>query len=331
MTLLDPILFCCLLVLCLALSFLFSGMEAGVFALNRLRIRHLMRAGNPAARLLHGYLENPETFLWTILVGNTVVSLSAVGLVVIALHEWLGHRGVWFWLTLAIGVFLFYALCDLLPKMLFQRFPNRLCLRLVRPFQLVHLVLRPLVGLITEISFQVLQLTGGRRFTGRLFANRDELRQLLQETSAGITSEERAMITRVLDLQNVPVRQVTVPMAKVISVAAQMPVGDLLALAREKRVTRFPVLQPDGSRTRVTGIVDVGALLYSAEPDDPRPVSEFVKPAVYLEEHLRLEVALQRLRRSGQPLAIVLGREGAELGIVSMQDILGFVFGEVSL
>src|SRR5437879_9087255 len=71
--------------LCLALSFLFSGMEAGVMALSRLRIRQLMRAGNPSARVLNGYLEQPENFLWTILVGNTLANFLAVGLLVFVL------------------------------------------------------------------------------------------------------------------------------------------------------------------------------------------------------------------------------------------------------
>ena len=66
-----------------ALSFFMSGMEAGVFALSRLRIRQLMRAGKPRAKVLHGYLEKPEDFLWTILVGNTLANFVAVSLAVI--------------------------------------------------------------------------------------------------------------------------------------------------------------------------------------------------------------------------------------------------------
>src|SRR5262245_49809782 len=79
-------------VFCLALSFFLSGMEAGVFELSRLRIRHLMRAGQPRARVLYGYLEKPENFLWTILVGNTLANFVAVSLVVFVLHRWFAHR-----------------------------------------------------------------------------------------------------------------------------------------------------------------------------------------------------------------------------------------------
>src|SRR5476651_1255666 len=79
--------------LCLLLSFLLSGMEAGVFALNRLRVRRLARAGKPSAKLLNGFLEKPEKFLWTILVGNTLANFLILGFTLAKIHEWfLGNK-----------------------------------------------------------------------------------------------------------------------------------------------------------------------------------------------------------------------------------------------
>src|SRR6266705_3464271 len=104
---------------CLALSFLLSGMESGVFVLSRLRVRQQMRAGRRSARVLHQFLENPENFLWTILVGNTVANLLILGWLIHVLQRSLeGHR-VWFAVVFMIIVFFFYAVFDLLPKMLF--------------------------------------------------------------------------------------------------------------------------------------------------------------------------------------------------------------------
>src|SRR5439155_20212561 len=109
---------------CLALSFLLSGMEAGVFALSRLRVRQQLRAGRRSAKLLLGFLENPENFLWTILVGNTLVNFAILGWVVATLHGRFGGRWVVAAVVFSVVVFLFYALFDLLPKMLFRTFPN---------------------------------------------------------------------------------------------------------------------------------------------------------------------------------------------------------------
>src|SRR5688572_30025435 len=149
---------------CLALAFLLSGMEAGVFALSRLRVRQKMRAGRASARLLHGYLERPENFLWTILVGNVLANFAIFGWLFLTLQRWLmGHR-LWLALAFASGVFLFYMLFDLLPKMLFRTYPNRLCMFSARPFRLVHFALRPLVSLVERISDALLRRHGGKTF-----------------------------------------------------------------------------------------------------------------------------------------------------------------------
>src|ERR1700722_3380646 len=102
------------------LSFLFSGMEAGVLALSRLRIRQLMRAGDRRARVLGEYLDSPENFLWTILVGNTLANLVTVSLMVLLLHKWLGQWPLLLLVAFVVVMFLFYAFCELLPKMLFR-------------------------------------------------------------------------------------------------------------------------------------------------------------------------------------------------------------------
>ena len=75
----------------------------------------------------------------------------------------------------------------------------------------------------------------------------------------------------------------------------------------------------------------MNTLLYQPDLDTNKPVGEYVRPALYLDEDLRLEVALRRLQRSGQRLAIVLGRDRREIGILSLQDVLKFIFGELSL
>ena len=317
--------------LSLALSFFLSGMEAGVFALSRLRIRQLMRAGKPRAKVLHRYLEEPESFLWTILVGNTLANFAAVTLAVVVLFQRFGGRPVLFWVIFGIGGFVFYALCELLPKMLFRNFPNRLCLALVGPFRLVHATLAPLVSFLNRFSHRLLRWSGGRTFTGHLFGNREELRLVMQESAQAFTSEERAMINRVLDLQHLTVGQIATSLEKAATVTTQTPMEEVLRLCRERNLTRLPVWQEEGNRRRIVGVVSLKTLLYRSDLDVKRTAADYVKPALYLSEAMRLEEALRRMQRSGQRLGIVLGRDQREVGIVSLQDILKFIFGEVSL
>ena len=320
-----------LFVVCLAVSFLMSGMEAGVLALSRLRIRQLMRNGSSRARALHGYLEQPESFLWTILVGNTLANFTAVALLVWVLFGHFASQPLCFALCFVTAVFFFYALCELLPKMLFRAFPNRLCLLMVVPYRFVHLALAPLTGELRLLADGLLRWTGGRVFTGHLFANRDELRNVMQESAQGLTSEERVMINRVLDLQNLRLRQVTVPLDKAVTVGAQTLMAELLAILRDKKHTRLPVWREEAGRRKIIGVVSLKTLLFLAEHERRATAGEHIQPALFLDDEMRLEEALRRMQRSGQRLAIVLGRDRRELGIVSLADIMKVLFGEVHL
>ncbi|HEY9174249.1 MAG TPA: CBS domain-containing protein, partial [Verrucomicrobiae bacterium] len=96
-------------------------------------------------------------------------------------------------------------------------------------------------------------------------------------------------------------------------------------------VARLPVWEDREGRRRIVGLLELDRLLFEGEPDPTRPVSAFLKPALFLDEDIRLEVALRRLQRAGQPLAVVLGRDKQELGVVSLEDILKTIFGEVKL
>lgn len=317
--------------LSLATSFLMSGMEAGVFALNRMRIRQFMRRGNTRATTLSTYLENPEPFLWTILVGNTLANLVAVSIGFIGIERALGDRVGLFWSVFAAGLLAFYALLELLPKMLFRARPNRLCLAMVPLFGAVKFVLKLPVGIVALLSQAVLRWSGGRRFTGQLFGNREELRQAMQDSAHALTSEERTMINRVLDLQTMTVQQIARPIDLAVTVTEQTSVSDMLALCREKGVSRLPVWKSDAGTRRIAGLVSLKSLLYRNHLDPARRAADFLKPALFFAEDLRVEAALRQMQRTGQRLAIVLGRDQREVGLVSIEDILRVIFGEVKL
>jgi len=316
---------------CLGPSFLLSGMEAGVFALNRLRVRRLSRTGNPSAKLLHDFLENQERFLWTILVGNTLANFLILGWMVVELHQYFLGQHAWGIAIFAVAVFLFYALFDLLPKMLFRAHPNQMCLSAANLFRPIRFLLGPLVLVVEDVSKVVLRWTGGRALTGRLFGNREEMLAVMQESAQALTTDERAMINRVLGLQNLTVRQVATPLAQTVTIQTQMPIAGALALARERKLSRLPVWETRDGRPCIAGLLLLGPLLYRDDLELQETAAAHMTPALFLDEDTRLEDALRRMQRAGERLVIVLGRDGREMGVVSLEDILKLMFGEVKL
>jgi CBS domain containing-hemolysin-like protein len=281
--------------------------------------------------LLHDFLEHPENFLWTILVGNTLANFIILGWVVASLHDQFPGRYILITGLFAGIVFLFYALFDLLPKMLFRAYPNQLCLSAAKIFRPVHFALRPLVALVETSAAGALRWLGGHAFTGRPFGNREEMRAVMQESAQAFTTGERAMINRVLDLQNLTVRQIAMPLTQVVTVETQTPIGNALALARERKFSRLPVWETRDGQRRIAGLLMLGPLLFRDDLDLQKPATTHMTPALFLDEDTRLEVALRRMQRAGERLAIVLGRDRREAGVVTLEDILKVMFGEVKL
>jgi putative hemolysin len=325
------LLIACGLLICLALSFLLSGMEAGVLALSRLQTRRQMRAGNSAARVLQQFLDKPENFLWTIVVGNTLMNFVVLGWFFSMLYGQVSLRSGWFALWLLVAVLVFYTFFDLLPKMLFRTYPNRLCLLMARPFRVLHIGLRPVVAVVEWVARLSLRWSGGKKYSGHLFGNREELRQAVMESEQMFTSEERGMINRVLDLENQTVRQITRPLTEAVTVTDTATVAEALQVFRERGHTILPVWQKREGRPRIAGLVSGESLWYQPESAASQPVAQWMLPALFLAEDLRLDAALERMQRSGQRLAVVLGRDGREVGIVTLADILKTIFGEVRL
>ncbi len=184
------------------------------------------------------------------------------------LHERWAITGCGLSVVFSVAVFLFYAFFDLLPKMLFRLYPNRLCVSLARPFRLLIWLLRPLVALVE--AFSAVAAAVARRQG----LHRAPLRQP-RGTAAGdagvrrrrFTSEERAMINRVLDLQTLTVRQVMKPLEQAVAITAQTPVSAALALCRERQLTRLPVWETRDGRQRIVGLLALNTLLYQPALD----------------------------------------------------------------
>ena len=135
------------------------------------------------------------------------------------------------------------------------------------------------MALVAWFSRGLLRYTGGKTFTGRLFGSREELRFVMQESAPNLTTEEKAMINRVLDLDNLRVRHVTIPMAAAATVPASAPMSQVLALCRERNLNRIPVL--DTKTGQAAGVINLEWVLYSGKLDRAKPARDYMEPAVF--------------------------------------------------
>ena len=150
----------------------------------------------------------------------------------------------------------------------------------------------------------------------------------MRETSEGLTIDERVMIDKVLDLQNIPVRDVARPIGDESVVDTEMPVIKVLRHNGDSAHVRVPVWEKIDKGMRVAGVANLRQLSYLPESELNRPVGQFLESALFLDEDVRLESVLRVMRRSGQRTVIILDKRKKDMGVVRLPDVLGEVFGE---
>ena len=315
-----------LLIASSVISFIFSGIEAGVYSINRSRIKKQMREGDKGASLLLNFQRDPKNFYFTVLLGNTIANGVFAVVLVLLLKEI--STGVLFWSLFLLCVFTLFTFCDLLPKKLFSRFPDKLSLTVARPFRAVQITLSPFVRLTQALFGNTLAGAIDQPLAKRLFRSREELKKLMQDSDDSLSDEERIMISQVLRLSERTLGQAAIPLNLSVTASADSPISSVVDLCRNHRIARVPIWKFVGGQRKVVGVVTMKTSLYREDYNDSKPAGEYMQPALFLPADLKLEAALKRMQRSGQWLAIVTSESQKEAGIVSLQDILKVVFSD---
>jgi putative hemolysin len=301
---------------CLLVSFIFSGIEAGILSMNRVRLRHRMKLRDRAALRLNALLAHPERLLVTVLVVTNLANIFAVTLTTAELVRLLGRAG---W-PVAMAIFLPVYLIgvELLPKSLFRRFPYRALAALAGLLQLADLLLWPLHTIGRGIS----HLLFGRRPPDqqKLFVAREDFKYLTieSERSGALTNVERRMIHNVVDFRTVTAKDVMLPMDKVRTIDGSAPVEELLRRYREVQLDRWPVCARDGGAP--TGLVNV--LDLALDLNRRGAVENYQRRIVKISPNESAYTILHKMRAARSSMAAVLDTGGQPLGMVTWEDLI---------
>ena len=317
-----------LLVVSSLISFIFSGVEAGVYSINRSRIKKQMHEGDKGASLLLNFQREPEKFYLTILLGNKIAN-GVFAIVLVLMLKGIVNGAI-FWSLFLLCVFLLFTFCDLLPKKLFSRFPDKLSIAVARPFRAVQITLTPFVRLTQALFGNTLTGAVGPPLAQRFFRNREALKKLMEDSDDSLSDEERTMISQVLRLSERTLGQASIPLNLSVTASADSPISSVIDLCRNHRIARVPIWKFGGGQRKVVGVVTLKTSLYREDYDGSKPAGEYMQPALFLPADLKVEAALKRMQRSGQWLAIVTSESQKEAGIVALQDILKVVFSDTS-
>ncbi len=314
-----------LLLIALVGSALYSGLETGVVSINRIRLQHLIRQGEKAAARTGRFVENPDLLLGTTLAGtnlcNVIISVVSAQLAV----AWLGGSGLWvasLGATVALLIFGEY-----LPKAWFRSYPAYRVMPFSWFLTVSAWVFSPLSSGIMRLARWLIP---GRADNegGSPFITREELAFLAREgeQTGELTSAERRMMHGVLALSLKTCEEVMTPRDQMTITRPGTAVRDVLELARTHHISRVPVY--DDTVGKFIGFINIMDLLIGDAPPDA-VVRDYARPPQYVRAPDRIDRVLPRMRMTRQPLALVHDEQERVIGLISVEDIMEEIIGEM--
>jgi CBS domain containing-hemolysin-like protein len=321
----EPWLASLLIIGCISAEAFVSGAEIALYAANRLKIRHRAERGSRSAQLILRMLEEPEQMLGSTLVMHHFVVVTGTVLATAAFTDWLGQRGEWVSFILMTGLVL--TVGEIFPKTLFQLSADRLASIVIYPLRVVCYVCYPVAYVITGVIDYLLGLAGLQAQNKNPFVTREELDLLVQVSDRGSTlgADERRMIRRIFGFSDTRVHEAMIPLVEVVALEDSASVDELLQAIRAHGFSRIPIFQDN-----IHNLVGwVNAFDVLSLPPGERNFRQLIRPAYYVPETRRIGDLLRDVQQKGIPLAVVVDEYGGSVGIVTIEDMLEEIVGEI--
>jgi CBS domain containing-hemolysin-like protein len=309
----------------------FSGLETGIYTLNRVRLHLRSGSGDRRAIILERMIAKPNRTLGTLLISNNIANYAS-SLGITALLEAAGFQDweVIGFTALILTPFLF-AVGEVVPKDTFQNHTDVLTYHFARFLRGVQILLMVtlLLPLIDTVSKALAWALGSDRTTLIGGHPRRVVTQLVRESVGHgvISAYQSDMIDRVLHPPERRVDEAMVPWADVHKLRASQPVEAVWAMANRHAHTRFPVTDRDGKALGVLDVFDVLTLDAAQSP----PLESMIQPAPRLPARMNLSEALIELRKAQSPMGFVVGDNDRVLGLITTKDLVEPITGELDI
>lgn len=315
-----------ILIILLALSAFFSSSETALTTVNKMRIRTMAEAGSKKAIALTRVIDNPGKMLSAILIGNNVVNLTASSMATTLAISVFGNKAVGFAtgiLTLLILVF-----GEITPKTLSTLNSETIAMRHAGIIYMLMVAMTPVIILVNGMSLIFLLLLKIDPKKRRDTITEDELRTIVQVSheEGVIESEEKKMINNVFDFGDSVAKDVMVPRIDMVMIRVTASFEELLEIYRVEKYTRIPVYED--STDNVIGIINVKDLLLVDSHEDFQ-INEYLREPLYTYEYKKTAELMIEMRKTFNNIVIVLDEYGATAGLITLEDMLEEIVGEI--
>ncbi|KPL03069.1 MAG: hypothetical protein AMJ90_04080 [candidate division Zixibacteria bacterium SM23_73_2] len=313
-----------IVVMLIILSAFFSGVEIALFSVSRLRVKHLVKKKVRGAKDVENLKDKPQRLLITILIGNNVVNIGASALATSIVFEFTESFAVS--ITTGIMTLIILIFGEITPKTLATKYNEQIALVVAKPLEFLQIVLFPLI-VIFEIFTNMLTNISGQKPRPLVTEEEIETFVTVAEKTGQIKDIEKKMIHRIFKLDDLQAKDVMTPRNKIVSVSIDTQIKDVADFFHSKGYARLPVYKE--SLDHIKGFVHVIDLQKVILHKGDEPVSTIMRPTLFVPESKKLDSLLRFFQRRKQHMAIVVNQFGTNTGLVTLEDVLEEIVGEI--
>jgi len=325
----DFILLAVIMIVLLLFKGFFSGSEIALVNADKLKLHHKAKQGNKGSELVLGLFRRPDVLLGTTLVGTNIstIALTTIGTMLMVSH--FGESGDLYAFLLFTPLFLI--LGEIVPKSVYQQNSDAIAPVVIFPLKFFSLLFYPIVFVFSRVARLAARTVGGGKTDQTVFTTREQIRTVVEmaERGANVDAFDRGRIRRVIRFAETTVGEAMIPIAEVKAINRNMKTADAIQTVRRKGYNRLPVYKTNISN--VTGIITLTTWDMMDTDLSEKPLKDLVKPAHYVSPYQTIDQLLPVLRRREDHMAIVVDEFGSATGIITMEDILEEVVGEIDV
>lgn len=313
-----------IIVFLIGVSAFFSSSEMAFISVNKAVIVDKARKGDKKAQVLEKLLKNPDNVISAIVIGNNLVNIFAAVLAGFVATEVFGNIGIG--IATVVMMLLVLVFSEATPKAFGIKNEN-LALRVARPLSIITKLFHPLVVLLTCISNGLISLVGGREKRVTAVTEEEIMAMMrLGEEEGTIERDEREMVDEVFEFDETQVHEVYTPKSQIEFIQEDASVKMLIEKSIKTGFSRFPVYRKN--LDDVVGMVHVKDSLIIE--DESLSVKNIMRKILKIDARMKVDDVFREMKRNKTHLALLQNKKGKTLGLVSMEDLIEEIFGEIS-
>ena len=313
----------------LVLKGFFSGSEIAMVNSDKLKLRHQAKLGDPGAKLVLKLFKTPDVILGTTLVGTNLATVTISTLGALIFIDLFGDAGDL--ISVIVLTPFLLILGEVVPKSIFQQKADDIAGKIIYGLRFFSYLFYPVIFIFSRVARFATRLVGGTSAQQNMFITREELRVLLDvsESSANPTTIDRQRIRRIIRFADTTVGEAMIPLADVVGFNETRTMPEAVQTVWKYGFNRLPVYT--SNITNVSGILTLSTWDLMDAAVTEKSTSDYTRPALYLSPKQTIDRALPQLRARDDHMAIVVDEFGSAIGILTMEDVLEEVVGEIDV